>query len=148
VYAVTAGAQEPAYITLANVTERNMLHAYAPGIDVVPPQRPSGAGLQVFAGQVLRQPGYYALTATGADSTWLAINQDRAESSPAYQNIATLQQQWKNANVRWKEIDAAGNISASGPTASFPLWKVCVILALVMLGVETWLLSRRKVAVA
>ncbi len=148
VYAVTAGAQEPAYITLANVTERNMLHAYAPGIDVVPPQRPAGAGLQVFAGQVLKQPGYYALSATGADSTWLAINQDRAESLPTYQNIATLQQQWKNANVRWKEIDAAGNISASGPTASFPLWKVCVILALVMLGVETWLLSRRKVAVA
>ncbi|GAA4462838.1 BatA and WFA domain-containing protein [Nemorincola caseinilytica] len=144
VYAVRAGSQEPVYITLANVSERNTLHAYAPGVDVVPQQRPNGAGLDVYVGNVLQYPGFYTLTATGADSTQVALNQDKAESQPGYRDIAALQNEWKGDNIRWKEINNSGNIAATGTGADFPLWKVCVILAIVMLGLETFLLARKQ----
>lgn len=148
VYAARAGSQEPVFVTLANVTERNTLHAYAQGTDLVPPQRPNGAGLDVYVGEILRNPGFYALTATGADTTQIALNQDKAESVPIFRDIAALQKEWKGDNVKWKEITAAGNITATGNSADFPLWKVCVILALVMLGIETFLLARKKKATA
>lgn len=144
VYAVRAGSQDPVYITLANVSERNTLHAYGPGIDVVPQQKPNGAGLDVYAGSVLHHPGFYTLTALGADSTQVALNQDKAESQPGYRDIAALQKEWKGDNVKWKEINNSGNISAGSNSADFPLWKVCVILAIVMLGVETFLLARKQ----
>ncbi|MBX2904529.1 MAG: BatA and WFA domain-containing protein [Taibaiella sp.] len=148
VFAVTAGSPSPVYVALANVTERNTVHALGGGTDVIPPQRQSGAGLEVMLGSVVQQPGFYTLAAPGMDSLHAGVNQDKLESLPELRDISALQKEWKGENVQWMSLAEGGNTTASGPGLNFPLWKVCVILALVMLALETWLLTRTKVAVA
>lgn len=148
VFAVTAGSPSPVYVALANVSERNTVHALGGGTDVIPPQRQSGAGLEVMLGSAVQQPGFYALAAPGMDSLYAGVNQDKLESLPELKDISALQKEWKGENVQWMSLAEGGNTTASGPGLNFPLWKVCVILALVMLALETWLLTRTKVAVA
>ncbi|MBN8671327.1 MAG: hypothetical protein J0L80_11620, partial [Chitinophagales bacterium] len=55
--------------------------------------------------------------------------------------IGDLKKQWDGDNIYWlstAEISSANHSSALG---SFPLWKVCAILAVLMLAAETYLLA-------
>ncbi len=147
IYAITAGAQQAVYLPMANVTERNTVHIYARGVDIIPPQRPNGAGLDVFADQAIQQPGFYSLSSPGGDSTRIALNQDKRESVMDFRDISVLKKDWKGDNIKWLNISDTGHISDSDEP--FPLWKVCVILALIMLAGETYLLARnQKVQIA
>ena len=101
----------------------------------------NGAGLDVFIDQAVQQPGFYQLSAVGSDTTVVAINQDKHESQLVYKNISALKSEWKGDNIRWPDMSLAGNIKNSA-TGDFPLWKICVLLAIVMLSIETWLLAR------
>jgi hypothetical protein len=148
VYAVAAGNKEPTYLALTNVTERNTLHLFGKETDVIPPQKPNGAGLDVFIGQAVQQPGFYSLAATGNDTTQVALNQNKNESLPSFRDINALQKEWKGDRIKWMSITEGGTITGSGPNMNFPLWKVCVILSLVMLALETFLLTRTKAKVA
>ncbi len=141
IYAVTAGRQQAVYLPLRNASERNMVHLYAPGLDAIPPQRPDGAGLDVFIDRAVQEPGFYSLAAGGSDTAQVALNADRKESQLETWDIAALRDNWKGANVHWLNLSATGNADAGSDWGSFPLWKVCAILALVMLAVETWLLA-------
>lgn len=148
VYAVAAGNKEPTYLALTNVTERNTLHLFGKETDVIPPQKPNGAGLDVYIGQAVQQPGFYSLAATGNDTTQIALNQNKNESLPSFRDINALQKEWKGDRIKWMSITEGGTITGSGPNMNFPLWKVCVILSLVMLALETFLLTRTKAKVA
>lgn len=140
IYAITAGTQQPVYLPLTNASERNTVHVYGKGIDIIPPQRPNGGGLDVFVDQAIQQPGFYTLNAASADTTEIALNQDKRESRLDFRDINVLKQEWKRDNVKWLSAGAGG---VSGEhTAAFPLWKVCIFLALVMLLMETVLLAR------
>lgn len=141
VYAITAGRQQAAYIPLVNADERNMVHVYAPGIDAIPPQRPAGSGLDVFIDQAVQSPGFYKLASKGADSAVVALNGSRTESQLDTWKINALQNEWEGDHIKWLSVSEAGNITADGNLPSFPLWKVCVILALLMLAAETYLLA-------
>jgi hypothetical protein len=145
IYAVTRGSQQPVYLPLSNVSERNQIHVFHAGIDVIPPQRPNGAGLDVFIDQAVEQPGFYALSAaTGVDTTIVALNQDKTESRLDFRDIAALKTEWSGTNIKWMNIANNGMVSASPAKGEFPLWKLCVILALVMLCAETYLLAANR----
>ena len=148
IYAITAGAQQPVFLALPNVTERNTVHIYGNNMDIIPPQRPDGAGLDVFVDQAVRQPGFYTLSAPGGDTTQIALNQDKRESLLDFRDISALKSEWKGDNIKWLSISDSGSITDNDDGGSFPLWKVCVILALIMLGAETYLLARPRMAVA
>lgn len=149
VYAVTAGTQQPVYLTLAGAAGRNTVHIYGNGSDIIPPQRPDGAGIDVFAGQAVQQPGFYALGSPGTDTTLVAMNQNKLESILDMRDIPALEKQWAGDNIKWLSITDNGGITGADNNGSFPLWKVCVFLAIVMLLAETYLLARnKKVAVA
>jgi hypothetical protein len=143
VYAITAGKPQPVYLPMTNASERNMVHAYADGVDVIPPQRPSGAGLNVYLGQAIQRPGFYSLTANNGDSAVVAMNQDRIESELELWETDELRKGWQGKNIRWMNINEAGAAKTAGAASSFPLWKVCIILALLMLAAESYLLAAR-----
>ncbi len=148
IYAVTAGTQQPVYLSMADAAGRSTVHVYGNNIDVIPPQRPNGAGLDVYIDQVVQQPGFYAIGSPEvADTTQIALNQDKRESLLDFRNINALKSEWKADNIKWLNITENGAISDSEGT-SFPLWKICVFLAIAMLAVETWLLARKQVVVA
>ena len=148
IYAISGGSQQAVYLPLAGAAGRNMVHVYGKGMDIIPPQRPNGAGVDIFIDQSVQQPGFYALgTPAGADTTDVALNQSKAESQLEYRDISALKSEWKGANVKWMSITESGAVTDTG-SGDFPLWKLCVILAVIMLAAETFLLARPQVAVA
>ncbi len=148
IYSITEGSQQPVFISMANVSERNTVHVYSNGVDIIPPQRPNGSGLDVFIDQAVRQPGFYAIGAAGGgDTTMVALNQDKLESQSPLRDIDALRAQWKGDNIKWLSINDSGNFT-DNDNEHFPLWKVCVILALVMLAAETFLLVKPKLVAA
>jgi hypothetical protein len=146
VYALTTGRQQAAYLPLNEAGDRNMIHLYATGVDAIPPQRASGSGVDVFVDQAVQQPGFYSLAAQGSDTTVIGLNADRTESQLQVWDIKTLQSQWKGDNVSWMTVADAESGSSQDSRGSFPLWKVCAILALLMLAAETYLLAGRRTA--
>lgn len=141
IYAITAGLQQPAYLPLNNADERNMVHLYGNNIDAIPPQRPNGSGLDVFIDQVAHQTGFYNLSAAGGDSAVVALNQSRAESVLELWSLSNLKSSWKGKDAKWLSLDEITAKSKTSGWSGFPLWKVCAILALLMLAVETYLLT-------
>lgn len=150
VYVTTTGSQQPIFIPAGQADERNMVHVYGGGIDIIPPQRPAGAGLDISLGQVIRTPGFYTLAAKGTDTIVVALNADRSASALAFSELSALKERWQGEHIRWTTSDNH-DFTVSGSTGtSFPLWKVCIILAVLMLAAETLVLagSFRKQTVA
>ena len=143
IYAISAGAQQAVYLSLGNVSERGTVHVYGKGLDIIPPQRPDGAGLDVFVDQAVQQPGFYDLSAPGGDTTKVALNQDKRDSQLDMRDIGALKSEWKGDNIKWLSITDTGGLTDID-SEGFPLWKVCVILALIMLTAETYLLSKNS----
>ena len=147
IYAITTGRQQAVYLPLTNATERNTVHIYGNGIDVIPSQRPNGAGLDIFADQAVQQAGFYKLAAPGSDTVAIALNQDRSESRLDVWSISALKDKWKGEHIKWLDVSDNGAAIGKGDDGGFPLWKVCIILAVIMLAAETYLLAaNRKVA--
>ncbi|HEY9178485.1 MAG TPA: BatA domain-containing protein [Flavipsychrobacter sp.] len=141
VYAITLGSRQPAYIPLNNASERNMVKLYHAGGEAIPPQRAYGAGLHVFVDETVTGPGFYTLAAAGNDTTIVAVNTNRAESQLAIADVGSLEDVWKGIDI---QVVSAEEISSKGGRSNwggFPLWKVCVILALLMLAAETFVLA-------
>lgn len=140
-YALLMGSRQPAYIPLNNAGERNMVKLYHDGQESIPPQRAYGAGLHVFVDEVVTGPGFYTLAVPGSDTTIVAVNNDKAESDLATIDIANIDDIWAGMDV---QVVSADEISSKGGRSNwggFPLWKVCVILALLMLAAETFVLA-------
>lgn len=144
VFSLTAGSNVPVFMNMGTATERDMVHAYANATDIVPPQRPSGAGVDIYLGQVVNEPGFYALATAAADSAVVGVNPSKTESIANYLNEAAFKKATGISRLKWMQPDAAGDIQSGTGVGNFPLWKVCVILALVMLALETYLLARQK----
>ena len=146
IYAITLGKQQPVTLPMLQAQERNTMHLYGAGLDVIPAQRPNGSGIDVFVDQTVQQPGFYALYAAGSDTAQIALNQDKEESKLEFRDIAALKTEWKSEQVKWIDITESGSAGANNSN-DFPLWKVCVLLAIVMLCLETFLLAKKPVVV-
>ena len=142
-FALSLGRQQAVYLSLNNAGERNLVHLLQTGIDVIPPQHSDGSGLEIYPEAVVQKPGFYQLAATGTDTTCIALNADKQEAESDVWNMDMLKNQWKGNNISWPSALQAGSGNLSDVGNSFPLWKVCVILALLMLAAETYLLAGR-----
>lgn len=142
IYAVSAGSGQPIYVPLQDATERNTAHLTGKDMDIIPPQRSEGAGLDVFIDEAIRQPGFYKLSVADNDTFTVALNPDIHELHLEYKDINALKNDWKGDNIHWVSISESGKINDNKDN-DFPLWKVCVILALAALAFETWLLARK-----
>lgn len=140
-YALTLGSRQPAYLPLNNANERNMVHLYANGQDAIPPQRTQGAGLNIFVDDVVTQPGFYPLAAQNSDTVLVAMNLSREESVLTTTDPGALDELWQGIDVQVITPESIGTTGGYNRWGSFPLWKVCVILALIMLAAETWVLA-------
>lgn len=119
-------------------------------LDYIPPQQPlsnstvirlSNTG-ESFARNM--QAGIYELY-HGADASTvlrkLAFNYDRAESAITLLDEEGLAEAFPNSNIRILEGDGSGLSSVVGDLSrGVSLWKLCLILALIFLGVEVLLL--------
>lgn len=141
IYALTLSNNQSAFIPLEGTSERNMAHIYGNGIDAIPPQRAGGRGIDIFPDAALQQAGFYAVSASGSDTAMLAVNNSRQESVLDTWAIGDLKKQWGSDNIYWTDAASVSNAKGGSAIGSFPLWKVCAILALLMLAAETYVLA-------
>jgi hypothetical protein len=143
VYALTLGAQQAAYLPLSNTGDRNMVHLYGDNdLDAIPPQRAVAGGVDVFVDAAVQQPQFYRLAAGSGDSAVVALNAPRTESALETWDLAVLKREWSGKEATWQTDTQTAGETATGSAGAFPLWKVCIILALLLLAAETWLLVR------
>jgi hypothetical protein len=143
VYALTAGQHQAAFLPLPHSDDRNMVHLYGPGIDAIPPQRAAGGGVDVFVDAAVQAPGFYRLAAASGDSALIALNGTRAYSGLALWDMDALRAKWPDRQATWQTPEGAA-AAASGGSAEMPLWKVCAILALLLLATETAVLLANR----
>ena len=148
VNAVMAGTQQSVYLSLANATERSTIHLFSNGIDAIPPQHADGTGIDVYIDEVTQQPGFYKLAAPTSDTVLVALNQNKSESQLIFKHIEELKKEWSAENIKWITINDAGNNNDIDNIEPFPIWKICVFFAIILLLVETFLLAKpdKKIA--
>ena len=144
IYALTIGQQQAVFLPLKGVKERNAIHVMRKDLDFIPPQRTNGAGVDLLIDQTVQQPGFYNLLSLGNDTTKIALNQDKNESQLDFWDIKTLKSNWNADNINWIDMAENNNIKNIQSNSNFPLWKIFVLFALVMLAAETFLLAKRK----
>jgi hypothetical protein len=142
IFAVSAGQKEAVFVPNKITNNRNMIHVLGNGLDVIPAQRAEGMGVYVFLANVVQQPDFYKLTSITEDTTLVAINANRIESNFECWTIDELQKQWKGKDINWQNAGDQNHSVKAFERQSFPLWKLCTILALLMLGIETYFLSK------
>jgi hypothetical protein len=142
VYALPSGSDQPLQLSFPNTGERSMVHVYQNNNDLIPPQRKQGAGVAVFLGMVLTQPGFYALAAGSTDTVQVAINTNRKESILDHWTLESLEKQWSGKHISWVQPNKEVTQLSNSRSSQFPIWKVCVFFALILLGLETFLLTR------
>ncbi len=144
-YAVNVGSDEPVWLPSHGISERQVWRMIKDNFEVVPPQRPDGNGVAVFAGKSALEAGFYFLqNEASPDTSVVALNTNRLESLLESASQKDIEKLLNPAKVNW--IDQA-TITSGGwgkVKSPFPLWKMAVILAFAGLVLETFLLLRKK----
>ena len=141
VYAVPAGSHSPVYFPLNGSSERDAVHVFGNGMDVVPPQRPQGAGVDVFVGDAVSRPGFYDLAFRNSDTVSVAINMDKSECDLAYPDLDKVKTAWPG-EIHW--MSTADALAGADVRAPFPWWKVAAIVAILAAIFETLLVVKPK----
>lgn len=147
--AISLGNQNPIWLkSSSDKNNRSVWHLKANNYDAVPVQKPSGSGIDLYLGQLQSvHPGFYKLQQDdGADSVLIAINANRSESEIEYASEKEIIQNLKPIEINWINEDDLNQKGWQNQNSSFPLWKICVLIALLCLAAETYLLlNGRKV---
>jgi hypothetical protein len=145
IYAITIGNKQPIWIPQGNTNnERSVWHVSAPGFDAIPPQQPSGVGLNLYLNTLINTPGFYKVYhAANTDTIMLGLNASRLESELEYLKPAIINKMIPQ-HIEWLSVSKVGNKGWNHQETSIPLWKIAIVIALIALGIETILLIKPK----
>lgn len=143
-FLTTVGSASPIWLpnTSSGGTINNIWHIYRGEKDWIPAQKSTGKGIALYAGQALAQPGFYNISQANetTDSFSIGVNTNPLESHLATQSEKALLAAFPGASVSWLDAQTISQHGWITPRTTFPLWKICVLLALACLLVETWFL--------
>ncbi len=143
--ALTLGKNATLNIENTKVTDKIVYHVGGNGYDAIPEQRTAGNNVQINVNNAVRQAGLYGVFLPDTkDTVFTGINYDRVESNLNYWSMADLKNSTKLRNAEWlnDKIDVAAGINEL--QHGMPLWKVCIILALLFLLTEILLIRFMK----
>lgn len=143
IYSVFAGQAAPVFVPTSQNSGSQRLLLRGNGADLIPAQRPQGRGMLLDLGKVLSRSGFYYVSSEHGDSSLIGANLNRMESDLSYWELTDLKNRTKRKGDSWQSADAENPAVSKHVLSSFPLWKLCSILALGMLGLEIYLLSRK-----
>jgi len=134
---LTVGKEQTARIRQA-ISGDEVLHLTNSHTDILPPQRLLGREVLISTGKFIRQAGNYAVSLKDNEIIdYLSFNYDRTESKTGWLSNATLAE--KYIPMGYRVIDpASASVAAVAGEARHgkSLWKLCLIFALVFLGIE------------
>lgn len=144
IYTFNAGQKAPLFIEGRNDGNQNLFHLKGNGIDAIPAQKAEGMGVKIYPGELKLNSGFYSISNNQSDSNIIAVNQSRKESELAVWGLNELEKNWSGPQIKWQESDSEHFAIQANKISTFPLWKLCTILALVILGFESYLLIRKQ----
>ncbi len=143
IHSYSVGAGNSIEIRSAEPAAAGDLHLVAKGggFDVIPELRENPEGIAVFLHGQVSKAGTYFLEGKG-DTSVLSFNYDRRESDLRCvdaSGLKALAEKFPGINV--VEISGDGDMAVlSDASAGKQLWKLCIVLTLVFLGIEILLL--------
>jgi len=113
--------------------------------DIVPAQRASGQQIVLDPTGNVKQAAIYSLYIPGSkDSLSAGINYSRTESELDYWNLKELRGLSKLKNATWLDFNEQAGNTLNTLNKGTPLWKVCIIFALIFLLIEILLIRFLK----
>lgn len=140
VYALSLGSGEGTVIPGHGFDEKNLVSLLGPDLVQIPRQTAHGSGTMVYVDELIPRPGFYHLSLSEADTISLGANADRQEFSGEYLDAKTLEKWGEPHGFQWVSESSTSLSQPFGTRSRFPLWKLCVTLAGLMLLLETALL--------
>ncbi len=145
ILAIDVGSNGAVWIPERANDSRKVWHIVKENFDIIPPQRPSGVGVDIYAGKSVLEAGFYQLqNETAKDTAILALNTNRLESKLDYASTQTIEKLMQPAKINWLDNNAIAQKGWGKAQSGFPIWKICIIIALVALALETWLLLDKQ----
>lgn len=143
--AITLGSKKAFSLPNERQQGRLVYHAYRQGIDIIPEQQAMGNRMAVFFKQGFRDAGWYGLSMPGStDTLYTGLNYDRVESDMTYWTLDDLKKTGGIKQAQWLS-DTPNLARVVNPAfGGMPLWKVCLILALIGLLAEILLIRFMK----
>jgi hypothetical protein len=116
-------------------------------VELIPEQFAVGNKMLLGLNEQIKNAGFYRLTLEGSPrEDWLALNFDRKESDLKFSNAADLKSKYPQSNVN---VVNGANIEVAALVKELDrgnsLWKWCIVLTLLFLGLEVALLRFWKV---
>lgn len=146
-YALAVGSNTPLWLPVSGADDRDVWHLSRAGYDAIPSQRPSGVGVELYLNNAVQEPGFYRLYSQASrDSVLVGFNARREESLLEYAAKADVERVLKPLPVRWLDDQNVGRQGWHNTGDPFPVWKICVVIALCCLAGETFLLLRKRKA--
>lgn len=141
-YALELGSGEPCFLPANSYEEKDLIRLTGPELERIPRQRASGSGTLIYLEEAIGRPGFYTLHRSGADTVVLGANADRREFLGDYLDMEALKRLGEAHDFQWIRLQDRGGHPGPDARSAFPLWKLCVTLAGLMLLLETALLVR------
>lgn len=127
------------------MNDKTIYHIEGNGIDAIPEQRAVGNKMLININNAIENAGFYAIKLPNAtDSTSVAVNYDRSESVLKYWDMSELKKSSKLKNAEWMNEKNFESGTISELQHGMPLWKICIILALLFLIIEILLIRLLK----
>ncbi len=114
----------------------------------LPEVRQTGTELRISLTGIPLNAGHYDLTSAGRPLAAIGLNQNRKESDHAAFDVLGFESQW--SDLGWPPMKVIASTSSTLPQVikrieqGTPLWKACILLALIALFLETILLRAWK----
>lgn len=145
IQSLTLGPQATMRIENSKVSDKTTYHIRMGNWDAIPEQRAIGNQMLLNVNQAAEQAGLYGIYLPGStDTIFAGINYDRSESALQFWTLEELKSNFKFQNTEWitDQIDLKSGLGAI--SSGMPLWKVCIILALIFMLVEIALIRWMK----
>ncbi len=127
------------------MTDKTIYHLRKDDLDAIPEQRASGNKMLININNAVSHAGFYSLLLPNSnDSSSIAVNYDRSESLLEYWQMEDLKKSSKLKNAEWLKESNSSAASINELQHGIPLWKVCIILALIFLLIEVILIRFLK----
>ncbi|WP_118951017.1 BatA domain-containing protein [Taibaiella helva] len=147
IYARAVGSSAPLWLPVSGTDDRKVWHLARPGFDAIPSQRPAGIGVELYLNNTARDAGFYQLYSEASkDTVLVGLNALRKESLLGSISRTSLERVMAPAKLHWLDEQTVGRQGWNQAHDPFPLWKICVIVALCCLAGETFLLLRKRKA--
>lgn len=139
--AITLGSNQQLSVENKQLNDKTVYHLGGNGYDAIPEQRTMGGNVLINVNQAINQAGMYGIyLPDGKDSVFTGINFNRNESDLNFWNLDELKKNSRLKHANWFDEKINIGSTLNELQTGMPLWKVCIILALLFLLTEMLLI--------